>query len=103
MTIVGFLELPVSLNVTVEQQAVFQCIHSTADTIGWKINNTALSALNKSNISSDGVTILPGDNIQSILVIDALKEYNNTSVTCVALSIGYFPEDSPQAMLLIQG
>ena len=85
------------------QQAVFQCIHLSADTIGWKVNNTALNTLNKSNISSGDINVLSGGSIQNALMIDALKEYNNTSITCVALTIGYFPEDSPQAMLLIQG
>ena len=100
---VEFIRFPTSLNVTVGQRAVFQCIHSTADTIGWRVNDTALSTLNKSSISSSGISYLPDNSIQSILVIDALSEYNNTSIMCVALFIGFSPQSSTQVMLLIQG
>lgn len=91
------------MNVSEGQEAVFRCIHSSADTIGWRVNNTALSTLNKSNISGGGISFLPDGNIQSTLTIDALKVYNNTLITCVALFVGSVPEDSPQVILMIQG
>ena len=106
LTFVGFLEFPRSLNVSVGQQAVFLCRHATAETLSWRINDTAISVFsnNLTNITRRGITFLPHDrSAEDVLTIDALSEYNNTSVVCVALFIGSPPEISSLSVLLIQG
>ena len=102
----GFLESPISLNVTVGERAFFQCRHSSADTLAWTINGTAVKALaGLSNLnSSDNITFLGDSSILAVLNIAALSEYNSSIVECVALFEGSLPtENSQQALLLLQG
>ena len=93
----NFLLAPSSINVTEGEQAYFQCDHSRADIVGWLVNDTTLSVLNNRDIStiSDGT-------IDSEMRIHAHREYNHTTVECLAF-IGMKSETSSPATLLIQG
>ena len=93
----GFIEDPLSLNVTIGQKAVFHCEHLSADAIFWRINGTSLTDL----------TDLHADFIGSYntLTVTARPDYNATVVQCV---IFFFSdtrrqEVTPDAILLIQG
>lgn len=98
------MEVPSSLNVTIGEQALFYCNHSTTQDIAWRINDTSLSVLNLPTITTRRIRLQdsPGDSFVHELAIQALMEYNQTSVQCLAY-IGSSPEYSPEATVLIQG
>ena len=93
----GFVEEPLSLNVTIGEEAVFYCEYRSADAIFWRINKTSLSS--RPELSDD----FNGD-ILGQLTVPALSMYNNTLIQCVAV----FVSDNRQlatapAILKIQG
>ena len=82
---------------------MFQCQHSTADGIGWKLNGSLLSELNHRNISAISQPLPNGDVIYN-LMFTALPEYNKTTVECVATFLSQEPATSTVPVLvLIQG
>ena len=82
-------------NVSVNEDVVFHCSHSTADTIGWLINGSSLG----SNPPDD---IMP--SVKTLTII-ALPKYNNTEIQCVAVYFdGVTPiERSDPVTLIIPG
>ena len=79
-----FIEVPLSVNVTTDQVAVFHCEHSTADSIVWKINGA-----NSNNLPYSGSVVNETAIGRShTLSIRATPQYNATRIECVALSIG---------------
>ena len=92
-----FLISPASLNVTVDTVAVFQCQHSTAHSINWKINGSILQDLPE-GFSTDR----SGDRVFS-LNIEAFAEYNSTVIQCAAFFTGSPSEDSERSLMMIQG
>ena len=98
------MEVPSPLNVTIGEQALFYCNHSATQDIAWRVNDTSLSVLNLP--TSTTRRIRPQDSTDDGLVhelaIQALMEYNQTSIRCLAY-IGLSPEYSPEATMLIQG
>ena len=91
-----FLISPASLNVTVDTVAVFQCQHPNAHSIDWKINGSILQDF------PDGISIDRSDGVFS-LSIEALAEYNQTVIQCVAFFIDSPSEESEQSLMMIQG
>ena len=94
---IGFIEKPLSLNVTIGEEVVFYCEHRFADAIFWRINGTTLSSLPELNNDFNG-------DILGQLTVPALSMYNNTLIQCVAV----FDSDNSQlatafAILKIQG
>jgi hypothetical protein len=92
-----FLISPTSLNVTVDEVAVFRCQHPTAHGINWKINGSILQELPK-RFSTDR-----SDDRVFSLNIEALAEYNPTVIQCVAFFVDSPSEESEQSVLMIQG
>ena len=84
--------------VTLQQVAVFNCQHQTADNIGWRVNGTFLSRHQPQGVISHSNGVL------STLNITASIEYNETTIDCVAV---FYSEDvfqvSSLAYLYIQG
>ena len=92
-----FLLSPVSLNITVDTVAIFQCQHPTADGINWRINGSALRDLLEgfsTDRNYDGVFTL---------TITGLPEYNYAVIKCVALFSNYPSEETDPAKMVIQG
>ena len=96
-TILGFTQVPMSVNVTMGVEHTFTCIHTTAEALIWKVNGTSLRDLPTLK------TTFRVENFGRFLHVTALLGYNKTSIECVALF-----SDAPQAaacpvMLQIQG
>ena len=86
-----------SVNVTMNTEAVFLCNHSTAVGATWKINGTVLRGLPEgvhSGLDSTGV---------HYLTIMARPEYNSTMTECVALFTDSPVEETAPAIMMIQG
>ena len=88
----------------VEQRtATFQCRHSFASAIGWRVNRMPLNTANFQNISATSTPGLDGV-ITHILSIRTLLEYNGTITECVAFFDGPSSQvTTPAVPLLIQG
>ena len=87
----------------VEQRtATFQCQHSLAGAVGWRVNGIPLNTANFQNISA---TSTPGFNgiTTHILSIGTLLEYNGVTIECVAFFDRSSPQFTPPVPLLIQG
>ena len=99
--VAGFVIIPTPTIVEVGQVAEFQCQHTTADVIFWRLNGTHVTF--KSGVTTS-FTILPGGGILNKLTIEARPEYNTTSVECVALFIDGSPlVVTDTVVLTIQG
>ena len=96
----GFIQVPRSLNVAVNEVAVFNCEHSASDGIVWRINGT-----NSRDLPGFGSTIFESISGRShALSITAIAEYNSTQIKCVALFTDSYPiETRIPAELVIQG
>ena len=77
--------------------AVFQCQHTTADGINWRINGSTLRDL------PEGVSTDRGSDGVFILTITALLKYNQTMVECVAFFGDSPSERTNPAALMAQG
>ena len=103
----GFLEVPTSVNVAVGKPATFYCNHSTTQDIAWRVNDSSLSVLNLSTVTTQRIRLQAndsaGDSFVSELAIQARTEYNQTSVQCLAYIDGSPVEYSPKVTMLIQG
>ena len=95
---------PLPRNVTLEEEVVFQCQHSTADVIGWRLNGTLLSAYAHQNTTVSSIPLSDGGITYKLMII-ALPEYNNTSIECVAVFLdpGLPIMETAPIVLLIQG
>ena len=100
----GFTESPFSVNITVGEEAIFQCQYQNT-LIDWRLNGTTLRA----SFFPQGVSInqspLPGGGgIQHTLTITALLEYDNTIIECVTeSSVGSPTESTVPVILRVQG
>ena len=72
---------PQSLNVTVGEEVVFQCEHSSAAAIVWQINGTLLN--DQPDLENDFIDTTAGR--LHILTVIALAKYNTTSIQCEPL------------------
>lgn len=95
------MENPSSVNVTESEQAVFQCNHSSASHVGWLVNDTTLSMLDNTDITTTIIRQTSGQLLYQ-LEIQTLKKYNQTTIHCLAFLDGH-SEMSTYAVLLIQG
>ena len=93
---IGFVVVPQSLNVTVGEEVVFQCEHSSAAILGWKINGILLN--DQPDLENDFIDTTIGG--LHILTITALFKYNTTTVQCLTASES---EATDPAILQIQG
>ena len=102
-SITVFIEVPLPLNVTSEQSALFRCTHATADTLAWRVNNTSVRNLPDS-VVHEALAVLNG-TLTSNLTIETNLKYNDTQVDCVALFFDptTATELSPTVTLRIQG
>ena len=96
---------PTGLTVAQGQVATFHCQHSTADVIGWRLNDTALNGHDSSFVRSVASSTSHSDGvIRYTLTIAALPEYNQTEIECVALFLDGSPvEYTDTVILTIQG
>ena len=87
-----------------QRTATFHCKHLTSDAITWRVNRTALNAINSPNISSASFHDADGGIIYK-LIFDTLLEFNQTTVECVAIFFNAFqlPEFTVPVILQIQG
>ena len=98
---IEFVLLPNDRVVAQGQQAVFNCEHSTAHAIGWRLNGIPL--LDTSLVGVDArSTSLPG-GVLNTLTIEALPEYNLTRIECIAFFGDSSPENTEAVTLTIQG
>ena len=76
----GFIVTPNSLTVVEGETANYECQHHSADSIGWRINQSYQLPM-----STSGRTVSsPNGGIIYILTIEAISEYNTTRIECVA-------------------
>ena len=105
--VTGFLEVPRAIIVAVGKSAKFYCNHSATQDIAWRVNDTSLSVLKLSTITTQRIRVQTngtvGDSFVHELAIQALAEYNQTSVHCLAYVDGSPVEYSPEVTMLIQG
>ena len=105
--VTGFLEVPRATIVAVGKSAKFYCNHSTTQDIAWQVNDTSLSVLKLSTTTTQMIRVQTndtvGDGFVHELAIQALTEYNQTSVHCLAYIDGSPVEYSPEVTMLIQG
>ena len=99
-----FIEVPLPLNVTSEQSALFRCTHATADTLAWRVNSTSVRNLPIS-VAHETLAVLNGNILTSNLTIETYLRYDDTQVDCVALFFDTTTatELSPTVILRIQG
>ena len=91
-----FILYPVSFNAIVNQVTEFQCQHSTANQIRWKINGTILMNI------PEGIAIKNRSNVFT-LSIAVVSEYNRTVISCVALFNNSPSKETKPAILMVQG
>lgn len=101
---IGFTETPQPKNVSSGEIATFQCQHSTADSIGWKLNGTLLNVYTPPNTTVISYPLSNGD-IVFRLIITAFQHYNTTQIVCIAIfpTEGLGAVESTPVTLLIQG
>ena len=87
---------PQSRNVTVGEDVVFQCEHSSAAILGWKINGTLLN--DQPDLENDFIDTTTGR--LHILTVTALAKYNSTPIQCLTASES---ETTDPVILQIQG
>ena len=87
---------PQSRNVTVGEVVVFQCEHSSAAILGWKINGTLLN--DQPDLENDFIDTTAGR--LHTLTVTALSKYNSTSIQCLTARES---EATDTAILQIQG
>ena len=100
-TCLGFVDMPTSLNVTVEVEISFTCQHFSTNALQWTINGTLLDVSHPPNITETSQRLSNGE-IVSTLHIRAFSSYNGTVVRCLAY-VEIQPDETPPAVLLIQG
>ena len=93
---------PAQRTVAQKQIARFDCQHSTADAIGWRLNGTTFLDRSLQGVSASSTSLAGG--VLNTLTIVALPDYNQTSIECVA----FFDTGSPIEvtdiiMLTVQG
>ena len=89
---------------TIDEEVNFLCQHSTADGIGWKINETILNSISLPNITVMSSPVPDGGILYEMTIV-AHQIYNMTLFTCVAtfLDSGNSAVESLPAILLLQG
>ena len=93
---------PVDQVVAQGQRAVFNCQHSTAHSIGWRLNGIPLLDTSLVGVEARS-TALPGGVLNTV-TIEALPEYNLTIIECVAIFFDHSPpQETEAATLTIQG
>ena len=103
INILAFDEVPVSQEIPVGSEAVFRCRHPTADIVRWRVNNSFVGRNPPPDIVP-GTTLDEDGNLVDTLTIVAIREYNGTTVVCVAdFDDGTRLSSEPPAILLIQG
>ena len=80
----------------VQTEAVFQCQHSEADAISWRVNGQSVREF-------PNITVVSISTLTSTLTIPVRAEYNGTEVVCVALFFGGSEEETLPATLTIIG
>ena len=63
-------------------EAGFNCQHSTADAIGWRLNGTTFLDKSLEGVSASSTSLAGG--VLNTLTIVAHPEYNQTRIGCVA-------------------
>ena len=69
---------PLSRNVTVGEEVVFQCEHHNSAIIAWQINGTLLN--DQPSLENDFIDTTTGR--LHTLIVNALAKYNTTSIQC---------------------
>lgn len=101
----GFNNFPQNVIQAEGVEAHFNCQYNSASTIGWLFNGASIYAMLPPNVSRNVI-----NESTEVLTVLALPKYNGTEICCVATiiqivngSIFYRVEDSPKAMLIVQG
>lgn len=97
--------MPVSLNVSIGEEAVFTCQHCTASRIDWLLNGTLIR---NSNMPY-GVTINYNNTVHSYcgifmltIMMSTVENYNHTYIQCEA-EVDDSLNATPPVLLLVQG
>jgi hypothetical protein len=103
--LLGFLEIPTSLNVSIDEEATFSCQHCTASRINWLLNGTLIHGGNMPN----GVTANYNNTVHLYcgmftltISMSIIESYNRTSIQCEAEVDNSLSATSP-VLLLVQG
>ena len=108
MANLGFIRVPSSINVTLGEERKFQCQHSDADTITWRINGTRLADYHPLHIVTH-TEMSSSENhsttaVVHILTIQEVQVYNETTIQCEAVFFDTSPSElSRAAVSLVQG
>ena len=84
------------------QHAVFNCQHSTAHSIGWRLNGTPFLDTSLVGVEARS-TALPGGVLNTLTIV-ALPGFNLTNIECVATFFDDSPSEATEPVTLtIQG
>ena len=87
--------------VTVGEQHIYKCSHSTADRITWRVNDRVLGV---EILTIPGIdTISHPDDSVITLKIRALSRNNETTIQCTAAFVDGSSQRSPIVTFLIEG
>lgn len=82
--IIGFVEVPKSQTVSLNDQAIFRCRHTSVDhDILWRVDGTVVNQQAPPELDP-GFTRDEDGAIIDTLTITATRDYNNSEVVCVA-------------------
>lgn len=82
--IIGFVEVPESQTVSLNDQPVFRCRYTSVDhDIQWRVNGMVVTQQAPPELNP-GFTRDEGGAIIDTLTITATQDYNNSEVVCVA-------------------
>ena len=96
-----FVAVPTDQTVLQDETAVFLCQHSSADAVGFRLNDERIT--NLTNIGINSMQLDDG-GVLHVLSIVANPKYNLSDINCVALFFDGSPVQSTSAaQLTIQG
>ena len=98
-----FLRIPVSRTWILGLSTTFQCQHSTAQHVAWRVNGASLGDIRDNDFRTSSFQ-QNGRQVIELTVDNLTFSDNNTEIVCVALdSDGMQQGASPAATLLLQG
>ena len=102
---VAFTISPSSQVVGVGQMAVFRCQNLNVPVIFWRVNETQVTF--NVHHPDPGITISTtrdeNNTVVNLLSIIAQSKYNDTTIVCIAVSVGGSSSDTTPVKLLIEG
>lgn len=99
----GFIVTPSSRIWIIGHSTTFECQHSTADTVGWRVNGTSLGDIHNDNFRFNS-NMRNGSVVHFLTIANPSPADNHTTIECVAAFLENSEQEiSPHAELILQG